>query len=253
MRRVVLLILAAMVLMCVMPFGAVAFKPPTSSSEASTTKTKSKAKTKQSTRATRRCSLCGKTKSLDGFGGESDICWNCYAEIIKGGTLEFNDSPMFNLRDMKRKLAINQYLVFCGNNGLVYSFNKDNRKYYIIYNCASVYGNAIDIKKGDKSDTDLVIITTDTKLHYDLLTNLLNESKFYTSGDMNHDAEIVVVNSLKTTADMLEGKVSWEENEAADQMLLDALDYYKTLGKGELFTKLVNKKLFEHANEFKKK
>lgn len=82
------------------------------------------------------------------------------------------DKPFFNLRDNKRKLDYATHLVFCDNEGKVYGFDKNTRKYYVIYSSASAA--ASDIAKGSRGDHDLEIITATGSLHYDLSTNRLS-------------------------------------------------------------------------------
>ncbi len=79
------------------------------------------------------------------------------------------------------------------------------------------------------------------------------QSKFVPTGDLEADAEAVVVNSLAVTKALLTGSATQEQQNEASQALLDAIKYYNSLdeAKGKEFQNLVNKKLKEHAAEFK--
>lgn len=107
-------------------------------------------------------------------------------------------------------------------------------------------GSTVEVQAGDSTVTAVVVDPQSVEQP---------ATTFQPTGDMEKDAEFVVVNSLKVTAAMLDGKASQEDQNAASQMLLDAMKYYQDLdkAKGEQFKQIVNKKLLEHANEFKKK
>ncbi|MBQ9465829.1 MAG: zinc ribbon domain-containing protein [Muribaculaceae bacterium] len=95
------------------------------------------------------------------------------ATIDKGGaavTVKTYDKPIFNLRDTKRKVDLGGHLAFCSNDGKVYGFDKNTRKYFVIY-----AGGATDIARGTHGDTDLEISTAEGTLHYDLATNRLTK------------------------------------------------------------------------------
>ncbi|MBQ9465621.1 MAG: hypothetical protein IJU62_01440 [Muribaculaceae bacterium] len=110
---------------------------------------------------------------------------------------------------------------------------------------AAQVGETVEVQVGDSTVKAVVVDPASTT----------SVTKFQPTGDLEKDAEFVVVNSLKVTADMLEGKATQADQDAASQMLLDAMKYYQDLdqAKGEQFRQIVNKKLLEHANEFKKK
>lgn len=95
------------------------------------------------------------------------------ADVDKGGAAvkpKTYDKPIFNLRETKRKVDMGGHLVFCSNDGAVYGFDKNTRKYYVIYS-----GGATDIARGSHGDNDLEITTASGTLHYDLATNRLTK------------------------------------------------------------------------------
>ncbi len=96
------------------------------------------------------------------------------AGMDKGGTasttVKTYDKPIFNLRDTKRKVDLGGHLAFCSKDGKVYGFDKNTRKYFVIY-----AGGATDIARGTHGETDLEITTAEGTLHYDLATNRLSK------------------------------------------------------------------------------
>ena len=110
---------------------------------------------------------------------------------------------------------------------------------------AAQVGETVEVQVGDSTVKAVVVDPASTT----------SVTKVQPTGDLEKDAEFVVVNSLKVTADMLDGKATQADHDAASQMLLDAMKYYQDLdqAKGEQFRQIVSKKLLEHANDFKKK
>jgi len=75
------------------------------------------------------------------------------------------EKPIFDKDDISKKTEIGNYLVFNTKKGSVYGFNKDTRKYFVIYNGS--HGAASDIEKGS-GDSELKIRTAGGTITYDL-------------------------------------------------------------------------------------
>ena len=78
------------------------------------------------------------------------------------------DKPIFNMRDNVKQIDSERYMAFIDNKGCVYGFNKDTRRYFVIYAPQSG-GGATDIGFGDANNT-LRMRTSDGHFAYDLPT-----------------------------------------------------------------------------------
>ena len=75
------------------------------------------------------------------------------------------DKPIFNRGEIAKQLDSERYMVFIGKSGAVYGFNKDSRKYFVIYS-----GGASDISFGN-DERELRMRTGDGHISYDLPTD----------------------------------------------------------------------------------
>ena len=79
------------------------------------------------------------------------------------------DKPIFNLRDMHRKIESADYIVFSDNKGAVYGFDKKSRKYFTIYAPTSPAEPA-DIGFANSEKGLMRYKTADGRFQYDLKT-----------------------------------------------------------------------------------
>lgn len=79
------------------------------------------------------------------------------------------DKPIFNMKDINKKIENKGYIVFSINNGAVYGFNKDTRKYFSIY---SPKGDSkpSDIGFADSEHNLMRMRTSEGRFSYDLVT-----------------------------------------------------------------------------------
>ena len=80
------------------------------------------------------------------------------------------DKPIFNLKDMSKKIESDAYIVFADNKGAVYGFNKNSRKYFVIYTPSGGQGTPADIGFGDDNRI-LRMRTADGHISYDLVSD----------------------------------------------------------------------------------
>ena len=80
------------------------------------------------------------------------------------------DKPIFNLKDMSKKIESDAYIVFADNKGAVYGFNKNSRKYFVIYTPSGGQGSPADIGFGDDNRI-LRMRTADGHISYDLVSD----------------------------------------------------------------------------------
>ena len=73
------------------------------------------------------------------------------------------DMPMFGIDDIKEKLECGNYIVFLDKKGMVYTFNKNSRKY------STIYPSAQGISKN--GDNRVTIKTANGNLSYDLMND----------------------------------------------------------------------------------
>ena len=79
------------------------------------------------------------------------------------------DKPIFKRDEIAKQIDSERYMVFVGNTGKVYGFNKDTRKYFVIYTPTEGAG-ASDIGFGN-SNRELRMRTSDGHISYDLPTD----------------------------------------------------------------------------------
>lgn len=79
------------------------------------------------------------------------------------------DKPIFNMKDMKKKIESGNTMAFTTSDGSVYGFDKTTRKYYVIYHPSSGKSNT-DIGFGNNG-TVVRMKTSDGHLQYDLVTH----------------------------------------------------------------------------------
>ena len=87
------------------------------------------------------------------------------------------DKPIFNFRDRTKQVDSERYMVFIDNRGCVYGFNKDTRRYFVVYAPQDGGSGASNIGFGDVNTT-LRMRTSDGHIVYDLPTgkaHLLND------------------------------------------------------------------------------
>ncbi|MBO7609852.1 MAG: zinc-ribbon domain-containing protein [Muribaculaceae bacterium] len=65
------------------------------------------------------------------------------------------DKPIFNMRDMHKKVENENYIVFADKSGSVYGFNKDTRKYFTIYSPKGKASGPTDIGFGNSKANQL--------------------------------------------------------------------------------------------------
>ena len=65
------------------------------------------------------------------------------------------DKPIFNMKDMHKKIENEGYIVFADKSGSVYGFNKDTRKYFTIYSPKSKASGPTDIGFGNSKANQL--------------------------------------------------------------------------------------------------
>ena len=65
------------------------------------------------------------------------------------------DKPIFNMRDMHKKIENEGYIVFADKSGSVYGFNKDTRKYFTIYSPKGKASGPTDIGFGNSKANQL--------------------------------------------------------------------------------------------------
>lgn len=81
------------------------------------------------------------------------------------------DKPIFNMRDMHKKVENEGYIVFADKSGSVYGFNKDTRKYFTIYSPKGKASGPTDIGFGNSKANQLRMRTADGgHFSYDLAT-----------------------------------------------------------------------------------
>ena len=79
------------------------------------------------------------------------------------------DKPIFNLKDMHKKIENEGYIVFSDNKGAVYGFNKDTRKYFTIYSPKKAT-EPTDIGFADSKNNLLRYRTATGRYSYDLVS-----------------------------------------------------------------------------------
>lgn len=79
------------------------------------------------------------------------------------------DKPIFNMKDIHKKIENEGYIVFSINNGAVYGFNKNTRKYFSIF---APKGDAqpSDIGFADSRNNQMRMRTSEGRFSYDLVT-----------------------------------------------------------------------------------
>lgn len=81
------------------------------------------------------------------------------------------DKPIFNMKDMHKKVENENYIVFSDKSGSVYGFNKDSRKYFTIYSPKGKASGPTDIGFGDSKNNILRLRAADgAHLSYNLAT-----------------------------------------------------------------------------------
>ncbi|MBQ0114672.1 MAG: zinc ribbon domain-containing protein [Bacteroidales bacterium] len=81
---------------------------------------------------------------------------------------ESYDKPIFKMENMKKKIESAEYIVFADKSGAVYGFDKNTRKYFVIYKSSG--SGASDIGFG--SDNSILRMqTSDGHLQYNLKTH----------------------------------------------------------------------------------
>ena len=81
------------------------------------------------------------------------------------------DKPIFNMKDMNKKVENENYIVFSDKSGSVYGFNKDTRKYFTIYSPKGKASGPTDIGFGDSKNNILRLRAADgAHLSYNLVT-----------------------------------------------------------------------------------
>ena len=75
------------------------------------------------------------------------------------------DKPIINMKEIKDKLENDRYLVFLDNKGSVVGFNKNSRKYFVIY--AGKNGPATSISFN--GDNNVLIKSGGGNISYDLV------------------------------------------------------------------------------------
>ena len=80
------------------------------------------------------------------------------------------DKPIFNLKDMHKKIESESYIVFSDKKGAVYGFNKNSRKYFVIYTPSAGESSPSEIGFGDDNRV-LRMRTADGHISYDLVSD----------------------------------------------------------------------------------
>ena len=79
------------------------------------------------------------------------------------------DKPIFNMKEINKKIENEGYIVFAVKNGAVYGFNKNTRKYFSIF---SPKGDAqpSDIGFADSKNNQMRMRTSEGRFSYNLVT-----------------------------------------------------------------------------------
>ena len=79
------------------------------------------------------------------------------------------DKPIFNMKEINKKIENEGYIVFSINNGAVYGFNKNTRKYFSIY-APKGDSQPSDIGFADSKNNLMRMRTSEGRFSYDLVT-----------------------------------------------------------------------------------
>ena len=80
------------------------------------------------------------------------------------------DKPIFNMKDINKKIENEGYIVFSIKNGAVYGFNKNTRKYFSIYSPKSDNAQPSDIGFADSKNNLMRMRTGEGRFSYDLVS-----------------------------------------------------------------------------------
>ena len=80
------------------------------------------------------------------------------------------DKPIFNMKEINKKIENEGYIVFSINNGAVYGFNKNTRKYFSIY-APKGDSQPSDIGFADSKNNLMRMRTSEGRFSYDLVTD----------------------------------------------------------------------------------
>jgi len=75
------------------------------------------------------------------------------------------DKPIINMKEIKEKVETDRYLVFLDNNGSVVGFNKNSRKYFVVYAGKSAPATGIS----HASDNNVIVKTANGSFTFDLV------------------------------------------------------------------------------------
>ncbi len=88
---------------------------------------------------------------------------------VKNSTQTY-DKPIFNMKDIAKKIENDAYIVFRLKDGTVQGFNKDKRRYFVIYSPSKGGEGATDIGFGGENNRTVRMRTSDGHIAYDLNT-----------------------------------------------------------------------------------
>ena len=80
------------------------------------------------------------------------------------------DKPIFNMKEINKKIENEGYIVFSVKNGAVYGFNKNSRKYFSIFSPKSEDAQPSDIGFADSKNNLMRMRTSEGRFSYDLVT-----------------------------------------------------------------------------------
>lgn len=80
------------------------------------------------------------------------------------------DKPIFNMKEINKKIENEGYIVFSIKNGAVYGFNKNTRKYFSIYSPKGDSNQPSDIGFADSKNNLMRMRTGEGRFSYDLVT-----------------------------------------------------------------------------------
>jgi len=94
-------------------------------------------------------------------------------EALKGGEevsmkAQTYEKPIFNIKEIDDKKENDRYIVFADKKGAVYGFNKDTRKYFVIYTPSSPTNTPTKIGFGGADNSEVRMRTPDGHISYNL-------------------------------------------------------------------------------------